>query len=113
MVAVSADAVDAMAVHIMLSPLLLFSLFPVPLAATAVVRRRLAVVDLEDVVVVVALPLGDVHVDVDVDGGDGERLHVFVMAVVGELQGHGQQVSLPAPNCNHPARKMNTSNNCS
>ena len=58
---------------------------------------------LEHVVVVVALPLGVVHVDVHVDGSNGERLHVFVVAFVRELQRHGQQVPLTATHCYHPA----------
>ncbi len=104
-VAVGADAVHAM----LLSPvllLLLLPLFPVPLAAV-VRRRRLAavvvvVVNLENVVVV-ALPLGGVQVDVDIDGSDGEGLHVFVVTVVRQLQRHGQQVTLTAPHSNHSA----------
>ncbi len=105
-VAVGADAVHAMLRSPMLLLLLLvLPLFPVPLAAV-VPRRSLAVVvvvHLENVVVVVALPLGGVQVDVDIDGSDGEWLHVFVVAVVRQLQRHGQQVTLTAPHSNHSA----------
>ncbi len=105
-VAVGSDAVYAMLLSPVLLLLLLLPLFPVPLAAV-VRRRRLAVVvvvvQLEDVVVVVALPLGGVQVDVDIDGSDGERLHVFVVAVVRQLQRHCQQVTLTATHSNHSA----------
>ncbi len=114
-VAVGADAVHTMLLSpVLLLLLLLLPLFPVPLAAV-VRRRRLAVVvvvvvvNLEDVVVVVvvALPLGGVQVDVDVDGSDGERLHVFVVAVVRQLQRYSQQVTLTAPHSNHSATGLN------